>query len=75
VSICRSVYSVGCGQGGKLGHGDKRNLVIPALVQHFHAQDVKPLSIYAGAFHCAALALDGRVFTWGLDTGVWDMEM
>ena len=65
MSICRSVYSVGCGQGGKLGHGDKRNLVIPALVQHFHAQDVKPLSIYAGAFHCAALALDGRVFSWG----------
>ncbi|RLM74930.1 hypothetical protein C2845_PM15G12170 [Panicum miliaceum] len=61
-----SVYSVGCGEGGKLGHGrPKENLGIPKLVEHFHVLDVKPLSISAGAFHCAALALDGRVVTWG----------
>ena len=65
MSICRSVYSVGCGLGGKLGHGDTADLGIPLLVQHFHELDVKPLSISAGAFHCSALALDGRVFSWG----------
>ncbi|OEL38264.1 hypothetical protein BAE44_0000718 [Dichanthelium oligosanthes] len=60
-----SVYSVGCGLGGKLGHGRTRSLGIPQLIEHFQVLDVKPLSVSAGAFHCAVLALDGRVFTWG----------
>ena len=38
---------------------------VPRLIQYFHTQDVKPLSISAGTFHCAVLARDGRVFTWG----------
>lgn len=63
--ICRSVYSVGCGLGGKLGHGLERSLGIPKLIERFQVPNVKPLSISAGAFHCAVLALDGRVFTWG----------
>ncbi|CAL5026800.1 unnamed protein product [Urochloa decumbens] len=60
-----SVYSLGCGQGGKLGNGSTRSLGTPNLVQYFQTLNVKPLSILAGAFHCAVLALDGRVFTWG----------
>ncbi|RCV34199.1 hypothetical protein SETIT_7G141800v2 [Setaria italica] len=60
-----SVYSVGCGLGGKLGHGLERSLGIPKLIERFQVPNVKPLSISAGAFHCAVLALDGRVFTWG----------
>ncbi|CAO2042736.1 unnamed protein product [Urochloa humidicola] len=59
------VYSVGCGLGGKLGNGSTRSLQTPYLVQRFQELNVKPLSISAGAFHCAVLALDGRVFTWG----------
>ncbi|KAJ1271580.1 hypothetical protein BS78_06G138100 [Paspalum vaginatum] len=60
-----SVYSVGCGLGGKLGHGCKKSMGIPRLIQHFQTQDVRPLSISAGTLHCAVLARDGRVFTWG----------
>uniref|UniRef100_A0A0A9GX48 RCC1-like domain-containing protein n=1 Tax=Arundo donax TaxID=35708 RepID=A0A0A9GX48_ARUDO len=60
-----SVYSVGCGLGGKLGHGCKIDEGIPKLIEHFQALNVKPLSISAGTYHCAALACDGRVFTWG----------
>jgi alpha-tubulin suppressor-like RCC1 family protein len=63
--VCRSVYALGCGRGGKLGHGSRDSLRFPNLIQHFQAFNVKPLSIAAGAFHCAVLALDGRVFTWG----------
>ncbi|CAL5007391.1 unnamed protein product [Urochloa decumbens] len=59
------VYSVGCGRGGKLGNGSSRSLGTPYLVKRFQELNVKPLSISAGAFHCAVLALDGRVFTWG----------
>lgn len=35
------------------------------MIECFQVLKVKPLSISAGAFHCAVLALDGRVFTWG----------
>jgi alpha-tubulin suppressor-like RCC1 family protein len=37
------------------------------LIGHFQTLNIKPLSISAGAFHCAVLASDGRVFTWGWD--------
>jgi alpha-tubulin suppressor-like RCC1 family protein len=37
------------------------------MIQHFQTLKVKPLSVSAGAFHCAVLASDGRVFTWGWD--------
>ncbi|GJN02549.1 hypothetical protein PR202_ga19911 [Eleusine coracana subsp. coracana] len=63
-----SVYSVGCGQGGKLGHGNKESEGIPKLIEHFEAPDRRPLSISAGPFHVAALCCDGRVFTWGWST-------
>jgi len=48
-----------------LGHGCTTNLTIPMVIQHFQTLKVKPVSISAGAVHCAALASDGRVFTWG----------
>ncbi|KAK3142264.1 hypothetical protein QOZ80_4BG0344340 [Eleusine coracana subsp. coracana] len=63
-----SVYSVGCGQGGKLGHGNKVSEGIPKLIEHLEAPDRRPLSISAGPFHVAALCCDGRVFTWGWNT-------
>ncbi|XP_062185452.1 uncharacterized protein LOC133889033 [Phragmites australis] len=63
-----SVYSVGCGLGGKLGHGCKINEGIPKLIEHFQKVGIKPLSISAGAFHAAVLGGDGRVFTWGWNT-------
>lgn len=65
VSMCRSVYSVGCGLGGKLGHGVRTDLGIPRSIEHFQTLNAEPLSISAGGFHCAATARDGRVFTWG----------
>ncbi|KAL6899328.1 hypothetical protein ACP4OV_005986 [Aristida adscensionis] len=60
-----SVYSVGCGLGGKLGHGCKNNEGVPKLIEHFQALSFKPIAISAGTWHAAALADDGRVCTWG----------
>ncbi|XP_006653534.2 E3 ubiquitin-protein ligase HERC2-like [Oryza brachyantha] len=60
-----SVYSVGCGLGGKLGHGNKNNEGIPQMIGHFQAFNICPMSISAGAWHAAVLSCDGRVFTWG----------
>ena len=63
--ICRSVYSVGCGLGGKLGHGCKTNKGMPKLIEQFQSLSFKPVSIAAGTWHAAALGADGRVCTWG----------
>lgn len=60
-----SVYSVGCGLGGKLGHGNKDSEGAPLLVEHFQTFNIRPMSISAGAWHAAVLSSDGRVFTWG----------
>ncbi|KAF7017017.1 hypothetical protein CFC21_030517 [Triticum aestivum] len=55
-----SVYSVGCGQGGKLGHGNKNSEGVPQLIAHFAGIDARPVSISAGAWHAAVLSSDGR---------------
>uniref|UniRef100_A0A8R7PHD8 RCC1-like domain-containing protein n=1 Tax=Triticum urartu TaxID=4572 RepID=A0A8R7PHD8_TRIUA len=60
-----SVYSLGCGQGGKLGHGNKNSEGVPQLIAHFAGIDARPVSISAGAWHAAVLSSDGRVLTWG----------
>ncbi|KAL6634658.1 hypothetical protein ACP70R_027329 [Stipagrostis hirtigluma subsp. patula] len=60
-----TVYSVGCGLGGKLGHGCKNNKGVPKLIEHFQALNFKPVAISAGTWHAAALGDDGRVCTWG----------
>ncbi|XP_071736430.1 ultraviolet-B receptor UVR8-like [Rutidosis leptorrhynchoides] len=60
-----SVYSVGCGQGGKLGHGNKTDDHQPTLIQHFQTLNVQPMVISAGAWHAAVLGTNGKVCTWG----------
>lgn len=60
-----SVYSLGCGLGGKLGHGNKDFEGVPKLIGHFQAFNIRPMSISAGAWHAAVMCRDGRVFTWG----------
>ncbi|OEL24571.1 hypothetical protein BAE44_0014413 [Dichanthelium oligosanthes] len=60
-----SVYSIGCGLGGKLGHGCKTNKGMPKLIEQFQSLSFKPVSIAAGTWHAAALGADGRVCTWG----------
>lgn len=60
-----SVYSVGCGLGGKLGHGsmtDERN---PRLIEQFRTLNLQPVVVAAGAWHAAVVGRDGRVCTWG----------
>ncbi|KAB8087787.1 hypothetical protein EE612_012206 [Oryza sativa] len=60
-----SVYSVGCGLGGKLGHGCKNNKGTTKLIEHFLTLSFNPVSVAAGTWHAAALGDDGRVCTWG----------
>ncbi|CAI5465545.1 unnamed protein product [Closterium sp. Yama58-4] len=61
----RSVWSIGCGLGGKLGHGTKYDERRPKEIAHFKTLEFAPTAVAAGAWHAAAVAADGRVATWG----------
>ncbi|GAB2298286.1 hypothetical protein Dimus_032355 [Dionaea muscipula] len=60
-----SVYSVGCGLGGKLGHGSKTDEKYPRRIEQLTALNLNPTVIAAGAWHAAVVGKDGRVCTWG----------
>ncbi|XP_047330229.1 ultraviolet-B receptor UVR8 [Impatiens glandulifera] len=60
-----SVYSVGCGLGGKLGHGSRTDEKLPRLIQQFQTLNIQPAVVAAGAWHAAVVGKDGRVCTWG----------
>lgn len=61
----RSVYSVGCGLGGKLGHGTRTDEKFPRLIEQFQTLNIQPMVVAAGAWHAAVVGQDGRVCTWG----------
>lgn len=61
----RSVYSVGCGLGGKLGHGSRTDEKHPRLIEQFQLLNLQPMVVAAGAWHAAVVGQDGRVCTWG----------
>ncbi|KAL6186414.1 hypothetical protein ACLB2K_042534 [Fragaria x ananassa] len=60
-----SVYSVGCGLGGKLGHGSRTDEKQPRLIEQFQFLNLQPKVVAAGAWHAAVVGQDGRVCTWG----------
>ncbi|KAL2332711.1 hypothetical protein Fmac_013924 [Flemingia macrophylla] len=60
-----SVYSVGCGLGGKLGHGSRTDEKYPRLIEQFGQLNLQPMVVAAGAWHAAVVGRDGRVCTWG----------
>ncbi|XP_022151806.1 ultraviolet-B receptor UVR8 [Momordica charantia] len=60
-----SVYSVGCGLGGKLGHGSRTDEKHPRLIEQFQLLNLQPIVVAAGAWHAAVVGRDGRVCTWG----------
>ncbi|CAN0929314.1 Ultraviolet-B receptor UVR8 [Linum grandiflorum] len=60
-----SLYSVGCGLGGKLGHGSRTDEKYPRLIEQFQTLNLQPTVVSAGAWHAAVVCKDGRVCTWG----------
>ncbi|TYH73780.1 hypothetical protein ES332_D05G352400v1 [Gossypium tomentosum] len=61
----KSVYSVGCGLGGKLGHGSRMDEKHPRLIEQFRLLNLQPMVVATGAWHAAVVARDGSVCTWG----------
>lgn len=64
----RLIGKVACwgnGDYGRLGHDCAKSLAVPSLVPALINQEF--LSVACGGAHTAAVAVDGSVFTWGLN--------
>ncbi|TSK42064.1 E3 ubiquitin-protein ligase HERC2 [Bagarius yarrelli] len=61
------VFSWGCGDGGRLGHGDTTYLEEPTMIAAFSGkQPGKPVvHIACGSTYSAAITADGALYTWG----------
>ncbi|XP_054728194.1 probable E3 ubiquitin-protein ligase HERC2 [Anastrepha obliqua] len=60
-----NAYSWGCGEGGRLGHGDSLLREHPTKIQSLEP-GVK--SVYCGCTYSAAITMDGNLYTWGRGT-------
>ena len=58
-----AVWSWGYGYGGRLGHGDEQDQLLPKKVEAFAGQRV--VAVSAGFAHSLALAADGAVLSCG----------
>ncbi|XP_022531523.2 E3 ubiquitin-protein ligase HERC2 isoform X2 [Astyanax mexicanus] len=61
------VFSWGCGDGGRLGHGDTTYLEEPTMIAAFSGKQVGKhvVHIACGSTYSAAITADGELFTWG----------
>ncbi|RVE74076.1 hypothetical protein OJAV_G00037550 [Oryzias javanicus] len=61
------VYSWGCGDGGRLGHGDATYVEEPTLIAAFSGKQAgkQVVEIACGSTYSAAITADGELYTWG----------
>ena len=60
------LYVCGTGESNKLGLGNTSDLETPTLVEALAEVPIKHVS--CGRYHTAALAADGDVYAWGLES-------
>ncbi|XP_043927990.1 E3 ubiquitin-protein ligase HERC2 [Protopterus annectens] len=61
------VFSWGCGEGGRLGHGDTVSLEEPKVIAAFAGKQPgkQIVHIACGSTYSAAVSADGELYTWG----------
>ncbi|XP_024133920.1 E3 ubiquitin-protein ligase HERC2 isoform X1 [Oryzias melastigma] len=61
------VYSWGCGDGGRLGHGDATYVEEPTVIAAFSGKQTgkQVIEIACGSTYSAAITADGELYTWG----------
>eukprot|EP00118_Oscarella_pearsei_P022140 m.252836 g.252836 ORF g.252836 m.252836 type:complete len:3992 (+) comp40356_c1_seq2:177-12152(+) len=57
------VYSWGEGEDGKLGHGDKKTLAQPRVIETLRGKEVSDVA--CGGSHSACILQNGDLYTWG----------
>jgi alpha-tubulin suppressor-like RCC1 family protein len=58
----------GSGYHGQLAQGSKQVSLIPEVIDYFVNFHILCKSISAGSHHCAAITVDGELYTWGSNT-------
>ncbi|KAJ8604222.1 hypothetical protein CTAYLR_009776 [Chrysophaeum taylorii] len=59
------VYTWGSGYHGQLAHGTTQVLLKPSAVKSLMRRQLSARSIELGSHHCAIIAVDGELYTWG----------
>ena len=59
------VYTWGSGYHGQLAQGTRQIALLPAPVEYFLTYHLTIKQIFAGSHHCAAVTLEGELYTWG----------
>uniref|UniRef100_A0A669BIW0 E3 ubiquitin-protein ligase HERC2 n=1 Tax=Oreochromis niloticus TaxID=8128 RepID=A0A669BIW0_ORENI len=61
------VFSWGCGDGGRLGHGDTTYLEEPKMIGTFNGKQAGKhvVHVACGSTYSAAITADGELYTWG----------
>ncbi|KAA8589723.1 hypothetical protein FQN60_013088 [Etheostoma spectabile] len=61
------VFSWGCGDGGRLGHGDTTYLEEPTMIAAFNGKQTGKhvVHIACGSTYSAAITAEGELYTWG----------
>lgn len=62
----KKILSWGTGQGGRLGHGDEEDVLVPKEI--YDLSKKKPIFIAAGESHSAAITEKLNLYTWGTGT-------
>ncbi|KAK6487232.1 E3 ubiquitin-protein ligase HERC2 isoform X2 [Huso huso] len=67
LSSAGEVFSWGCGDGGRLGHGDTTYLEEPTVIAAFSGKQSgkQVVHIACGSTYSAAITVDGELYTWG----------
>ncbi|AWP11407.1 putative E3 ubiquitin-protein ligase HERC2-like [Scophthalmus maximus] len=67
LSASGEVFSWGCGDGGRLGHGDTTYLEEPTVIAALNGKQTGKhvVHIACGSTYSAAITADGELYTWG----------
>ncbi|XP_072258440.1 E3 ubiquitin-protein ligase HERC2 [Pyxicephalus adspersus] len=67
LSATGELFSWGCGDGGRLGHGDTVSLDEPKLISALCGKQTgkQVVHIACGSTYSAAITADGELYTWG----------
>ncbi|XP_048453850.1 E3 ubiquitin-protein ligase HERC2 [Rhincodon typus] len=67
LSAAGEVFSWGCGDGGRLGHGDTVSLEEPKMIAALSGKQVGKhvVHVACGSTYSAAITSDGELYTWG----------
>lgn len=58
-------YSWGCGNNGRLGHGDENSVGNPKIISYFEKEEIKLVKVCCGDIHSAAITISKELYTWG----------